>query len=166
MPPVVSVDFTAALAQYQALLWRVCRLYCTDEDEQQDLYQEIMLQLWKAWPRYEGRAKLSTWLYRIALNVAISAVRERKRRPAAAPLSAATHALPAPAPDGPDSDELAALYRAIASLSQLDKALVLLYLEERPYEEIAEILGITANNARVKMHRAQDKLRHLLLPSK
>jgi len=140
----------------------VCRLYCQDADDRQDLYQEIVLQLWRAYPRYEPRAKLSTWLYRVALNVAISDLRQRTRKPLAARFDDAMPDLALPLDAGPDADDLAQLYRAIERLSEVEKAFVLLYLEERTYEEIADILGVTQNNVRVKMHRVQEKLRQLL----
>jgi RNA polymerase sigma-70 factor (ECF subfamily) len=162
-----SADFIAALHEYQPLLRRVARLYCQDADDRQDLFQEIVLQLWRAWPRYvpQPGAKLSTWLYRIALNVAISNLRQRTRRPAPTELNAEALAV-AQAPDsGPDADDRAALYRAISRLSEVDKAFILLYLEDRPYEEMADILGITQNNVRVKMHRVQEKLRAFLVPA-
>ena len=167
MPPVQSADFVALLQAHQALIRRVSRLYCSDPDDRQDLFQEIVLQLWRAYPRYEARpeAKLSTWLYRIALNVAISNLRQRTRRPAPVGLDDEALAV-AQAPDaGPDADDRATLYRAIARLSEVDKAFVLLYLEDRPYDEMADILGITQNNVRVKMHRVQEKLRSLLVPA-
>ncbi|WP_216689905.1 RNA polymerase sigma factor [Hymenobacter siberiensis] len=161
-----SADFVAVLHEYQPLLRRVARLYCQDTDDRQDLFQEIVLQLWRAWPRYvpQPNAKLSTWLYRIALNVAISNLRQRTRHPAPVGLDAEALAV-AQAPDsGPDADDRAALYRAIGRLSEVDKAFVLLYLEDRSYDEIADILGITQNNVRVKMHRVQEKLRQQLVP--
>ena len=159
-----SADFVAALHEYQPLLRRVARLYCQDADDRQDLFQEIVLQLWRAWPRYvpQPGAKLSTWLYRIALNVAISNLRQRTRRPVPCALDAEALAV-VQAPDaGPDADDCVALYRAIGRLSEVDKAFILLYLEDRPYDEMADILGITQNNVRVKMHRVQEKLRTLL----
>ena len=162
-----SADFVALVQDHQALIRRVCRLYCSDPDDRQDLFQEIVLQLWRAYPRYEARpeAKLSTWLYRIALNVAISNLRQRTRRPAPGELNDEALAV-AQAPDaGPDADDRATLYRAIARLSEVDKAFVLLYLEDRPYDEMADILGITQNNVRVKMHRVQEKLRSFLVPA-
>ncbi|MFD2786706.1 RNA polymerase sigma factor [Hymenobacter rubripertinctus] len=158
-------EFLDLLAAHQPRLRRVARLYCPEADDRQDLYQDIMLQLWRAWPRYEARpeVQVGTWLYRVALNVAISDLRQRTRRPAAARLGPAGWSeLPAPPPEGPDPDDLAQLYRAIERLSDVEKAFVLLYLEERSYAEMADILGITQNNVRVKMHRVQDKLRHLL----
>ena len=160
-PP--TPDFVATLNQFQPLLRRVARMYCPDADDQQDLYQEIVLQLWRAWPQYRpGAAKISTWLYRIALNVAISSLRQRTRHPAPERLGPTVPEVPLLPEPGPDADDLAQLYQAIERLSDVEKAFVLLYLEERTYEEMADILGITQNNVRVKMHRVQDKLRHLL----
>ncbi len=162
-----SADFVAVLNQYQPLLRRVARLYCQDADDRQDLFQEMVLQLWRAWPRYvpQPGAKLSTWLYRIALNVAISNLRQRTRHPAPLELTAEALAVAQAPETGFDAEDRAQLYGAIARLSEVDKAFVLLYLEDRPYEEMAEILGITQNNVRVKMHRVQEKLRSLLVPA-
>ena len=160
----LSADFVSALQEYQPLVRRVCRLYCpNDADDRQDLFQEIVVQLWRAWPRYEPRpdVKLSTWLYRIALNVAISDLRRRTRRPAPDRLGEQVPDLPETT-ETYGADEFAELYRAIEHLSDVDKAFVLLYLEDRSYEEMAAILGITQNNVRVKMHRVQHKLRQLL----
>ncbi|UOQ55196.1 RNA polymerase sigma factor [Hymenobacter cellulosivorans] len=158
----VSSDFLAVVNANQGILHRMCRLYCQDTDDRQDLYQEIVLQLWRAFPRYEPTAKISTWLYRIALNVAISNLRQRTRRPAPERWGDVPPEVALPPDAGPDADDLAQLYRAIERLSDVEKAFILLYLEERTYEEMADILGITQNNVRVKMHRVQDKLRHLL----
>ncbi|MCB2408481.1 RNA polymerase sigma factor [Hymenobacter sp. BT178] len=158
----VSSDFLAVLNANQGILHRMCRLYCQDADDRQDLYQEIVLQLWRAFPGYQPTAKISTWLYRIALNVAISNLRQRTRRPAPERLGDVPPDLALPPDTGPDADDLAELYRAIGRLSDVEKAFILLYLEERTYEEMADILGITQNNVRVKMHRVQDKLRQLL----
>ncbi|MBF9236738.1 sigma-70 family RNA polymerase sigma factor [Hymenobacter sp. BT683] len=162
---VPSADFVAALNEYQPLLRRVSRLYCQDAEDRQDLFQEMVLQLWRAWPRYvpQPGVKLSTWLYRIALNVAISNLRQRTRRPAPGELDAEALAVALAPETGPDAEDRAALYQAIGRLSEVDKAFILLYLEDRPYDEMADILGITQNNVRVKMHRVQEKLRSFLL---
>ena len=164
----MNADFPSVLHQHQPLLRRVARLYEQDPDNRQDLLQEITVQLWRAWPRYVPRpeVKLSTWLYRVALNVAISSLRQRTRRPAPERLGDRIPDLPETTTDsayGPD--ELAWLYRSIEHLSAVDKAFVLLYLEDRSYEEMADILGITQNNVRVKMHRVQEKLRSLMVRS-
>ncbi|WP_139924206.1 RNA polymerase sigma factor [Hymenobacter sp. DG01] len=164
MPAALTPDFLHLLQQYQPLLRRVVRMYCADADDQQDLYQDIVLQLWRAWPAYQTRAsaKLSTWLYQVALNVAISDLRLRTRKPPPERFGAALPDVAAPPDAGPDAEDLGQLYQAIERLSDVEKAFVLLYLEERTYEDMADILGITQNNVRVKMHRVQDKLRHLL----
>jgi RNA polymerase sigma factor (sigma-70 family) len=162
MSPAASTDFLAVVNANQGILHRVCRLYCQHPDDRQDLYQEVVLQLWRAYPSYQPTAKISTWLYRIALNVAISNLRQRTRRPAPEPWGDVPPEVIQVPDAGPDADDLAQLYRAIDRLSDVEKAFVLLYLEERTYEEMADILGITQNNVRVKMHRVQDKLRHLL----
>jgi RNA polymerase sigma-70 factor (ECF subfamily) len=159
-----SADFVGLIQTHQALLRRVSRLYCADADDRQDLFQEIVLQLWRAFPRYEARpdAKVSTWLYRVALNVAVSDLRQRTRRPAPERLHPAVLDVAQAPPVGYDPDDVALLYRAIAQLTEVEKAYVLLYLDERPYEEIADILAITVNNARVRLHRIQEKLRGLV----
>ncbi|TGE15530.1 RNA polymerase sigma factor [Hymenobacter elongatus] len=161
----LSPDFTVVITRYEPLLRRVCRLYCPDADDRQDLFQEVVLQLWRAWPKYQPQAsaKLSTWLYRIALNVAISNLRQRTRRLVPERFGPQVPDVAPPPDTGPDAEDLAQLYRAIERLSDVEKAFVLLYLEERTYEEMADILGITQNNVRVKMHRVQEKLRQLLL---
>lgn len=168
MAPLVTPSFLLLLEEHQPLLRRVCRMYCADSEDRQDLYQELVLQLWRAWPRYEARpdVKVSTWLYRVALNVAISDLRQRTRRSTSNRLDAAYLSNTSlPPAEGPDADDLRQLYRAINRLSDVDKAFVLLYLEERTYEEMADILGVTQNNVRVKMHRVQEKLRQLFNPA-
>jgi len=161
MPSQQPPTFEDSLRQYDGLLRRVARLYCPDPDDQQDLYQETVVQLWQAWASFEGRAQRSTWVYRVALNVAVTQQRQRQRRPATDSLeNAALHHLAAPQP----ADELEQLYQAIGRLSDVDKALVLLRLEGQSDQEAADILGITANNVRVKLHRALEKLRRLMTP--
>lgn len=161
-PERTAPEFVALINAHQAMLRRICRLYCAAADDQQDLFQEIVLQLWRAYPRYEPRgAKISTWMYRIGLNVAVSDLRQRTRKPIPDRLDFAVLDI-AQMPDASaDSTEIAALYHAIEWLSEVEKAFVLLYLEEHSYEEMADILGITQNNVRVKMHRIQEKLRKI-----
>ena len=143
------------------MLYKVCRLYCFTEPDRQDLYQEIVIQLWKSYPRFRGESKFSTWLYRIALNTAISDLRKQKRRPAPIDVSE----IPAPLQDlpfpGEEEQQLQQLYAAINRLSEIEKALVMLYLDDRSYEEMEEILGINQNNLRVKMNRIREKLRKM-----
>jgi RNA polymerase sigma-70 factor, ECF subfamily len=139
----------------------VCNLYCSSAQDRQDLFQEIVIQLWRSYPRFRGEAKFSTWLYRIALNTAISDLRRQRRRPR--PVD--TGNIPAELQDiqyeKEKEQQLEQLYSAIARLTEVEKALVMLYLEDKPYEEMEEILGINQNNLRVKMNRIKEKLRKL-----
>lgn len=143
------------------MLYKVCRLYCFSEDDRQDLFQEIVIQLWRSYPSFRGESKFSTWLYRIALNTAISNLRKQRRRPS--PLN--MNEMPASLQDmsfpGEEEEQLQQLYAAIDRLSEIEKALVMLYLDDRTYEEMEEILGINQNNLRVKMNRIREKLRKM-----
>jgi RNA polymerase sigma-70 factor (ECF subfamily) len=121
----------------------------------------MVIQLWRSYPHFRGEAKFSTWLYRIALNTAISDLRKQRRRPSPVNMNE----IPAPLQDmtwpGEDEEQLQQLYAAIDRLSEIEKALVMLYLEDRSYEEMEEILGINQNNLRVKMNRIREKLRKM-----
>jgi RNA polymerase sigma factor (sigma-70 family) len=146
-------DFETLLAQHAGIVAKVARLYGRDADDRRDLAQEIATQLWRAFPRFdEQRGKFSTWMYRIALNVGISHLRSAR---AVAPLDDDTLAA---APAEPD-DRAAALYARIRELEPLARALVMLYLEDRSYAEIAEVLGITEANVATKLSRLKTRLR-------
>ena len=143
------------------MLYKVCRLYCFTEADRQDLFQEIVIQLWRSWPTFRREAKFSTWLYRIALNTAISGLRRQRR------LITPTdpEQLPTELQDiqysADKEEQLQLLYAAIDRLTEVEKALTMLYLEDRSYQEMEEILGISQNNLRVKMNRIKDKLRKI-----
>ena len=147
--------------EHRFLLYKVCRIYCFTEADRQDLFQEMVIQLWKSYPGFRGESKISTWLYRIALNTAISDLRKQRRRPS----TTSTDEMPPSLPDmtwpGEEEQHLQQLYAAINRLSDVEKALVMLYLEDRSYEEMEEIMGINQNNLRVKMNRIREKLRKM-----
>lgn len=146
--------------EHRLLLYKVCRLYCSTEVDRQDLFQEIVVQLWKSYPSFRGESRLSTWLYRIALNTAISDLRKQRRRPSitSTEIPPSLHDMTWP---GEEEQQLQQLYAAINKLSDVEKALVMLYLEDRSYEEMEEIMGINQNNLRVKMNRIREKLRKM-----
>ena len=152
-------EFVQIINQNQGILHKVCRIYCVNATEREDLFQEIVLQLWKSFPSFRGESKMTTWMYRIALNTAISGV--RKKRIATTELALFTNQI-ADQPQQNNEDELNRLYKSIERLSDIEKSIVLLYLEDKPYDEIAEIIGITANHVAVKMSRIKEKLRTLL----
>ena len=149
--------------EHRSLLYKVCRIYCFTEADRQDLFQEMVIQLWRSYPTFRGESKFSTWLYRIALNTAISDLRRQNRRPS----TTSTDDIPPPPslPDmtwpGEEQEQLQQLYTAINKLSDVEKALVMLYLEDKSYEEMEEIMGINQNNLRVKMNRIREKLRKM-----
>lgn len=152
-------QFVAYLNQHQRIIHKVCGMYRHDSDDKKDLFQEIVIQLWKAFPNFRQEAKVSTWIYQIALNVAISDFRKESRRPQKTSLDDLQIAIPTePEPD--TAEKLQQLYKAIEALSAIEKALLMLYFEEKNNEEIAEIMGITPNNVRVKMTRIREKLKN------
>jgi RNA polymerase sigma-70 factor (ECF subfamily) len=155
-------EFVNLLNQHCGIIFKICKIYCQKEEDRQDLFQEIVLQLWKAFPGYKHEANVSTWMYRIGMNTAISNYRKEKiRQP---PVSFSN--LPYPLPDHSETEdfiiETAPLYQAIEQLSQIEKALVLLYLDDKSYEEMSAIMGIGKSNVGVKLNRIKVKLQKII----
>jgi RNA polymerase sigma factor (sigma-70 family) len=152
--------FGDLLEQHRGIVLKVAATYCRHPDDRADLAQEIAAQLWRAWPAYDDARSFSTWMYRIALNVAISFVRsDGLRRRHAVPLDESMHDVPADDAGHEDDERVRLLRRFIATLEPLDRALLLLYLEERSQREIADILGIGESNVSTKIHRLKQRLR-------
>jgi RNA polymerase sigma-70 factor (ECF subfamily) len=150
-------EFEALLRSHEGIVFKVANTYCWQADERADLAQEIATQLWRAWPRYDSSRRFSTWMYRIALNVAISYVRKEVRyRHVTVPLDAT---LQDPASSAAPSDLQRRLQRFIERQAALDRALLLLYLEDKSQREIADILGITPTNVSTKINRLKQKIR-------
>ncbi len=152
-------EFEGRISEHRAMIHKVCRMYAYTEDDRQDLFQEIVIHLWKAYPHFKGQSKFSTWLYRVAINTAVTGLRKQKNfittyDPEYPPAQVADE-------KGEGEDLWQQLYSAIARLNEIEKAIVMLYLEGRSYEEMEEILGIAQGNLRVKMTRIKDKLRQL-----
>lgn len=149
-------EFIDLLNRHQNIIHKICNLYMPTERDRQDLFQEITLQAWKASASFRGDAQFSTWLYRVALNTAISFYRKERKQV----VTHFTERLPEQTEEyNPIEEQVQAMYKAIAGLSRIDKALVMLYLEDYSYKQIGEVLGITANNVAVKMNRIKTKLR-------
>ncbi len=150
-------EFVSLLNQHQKIIYKVCNLYMDSHADREDLFQEITLQAWKAYENFRGDAKFSTWLYRVALNTAITYFRKEKRKPAIF----STDTVPDQTEEtyDPIEEQVKAMYTAIGNLSKIDKAIVMLYLEDYSYIEIGEMMGITANNVAVKMNRIKIKLK-------
>jgi RNA polymerase sigma-70 factor (ECF subfamily) len=156
--------FVKELQTNQNIIHKICKAYTTNADDHQDLFQEISIQLWKAYDKFRGDSKFSTWMYRVALNTAISLYRKSKRSIKTGELFDNVKELTYEAYDDTTEIQLASLYKAIHTLNDIEKALVLLYLEDKSYQEIALCLGISEVNARVKMNRTKKKLKKLLNP--
>lgn len=154
-----SKEFEKLIRENELLIYKVCRIYTYTEADSNDLFQDIVLQVWNAFHNFRGEAKFSTWLYRVAINTAISGIRKKKDfirsyEPALLPAYAADEA---PVIE----EQLLAMYKAIEKLNEVEKAIVMLYLEDKTYEEMEEVLGISQSTLRVKMNRIKEKLRQL-----
>ncbi|WP_339840682.1 sigma-70 family RNA polymerase sigma factor [uncultured Maribacter sp.] len=156
--------FVTELQDNQNIVHKVCTLYTNDRDSHNDLFQEITIQLWKAYPKFRGDAKFSTWMYRVALNTAITLYRKNKRRIDTADYESIIFKVKADEYDETEEIQLKLMYKTVKQLGDVDKALVFLYLEDKNYSEISETLGISEVNARVKMNRIKTKLRTILNP--
>ena len=156
--------FVKELQDNQNIVHKVCTLYTNDRDSHKDLFQEITIQLWKAYPKFRGEAKFSTWMYRVALNTAITLYRKSKRSIDTQDYESVIFKIKADEYDDTEEQQLKLMYKAVRQLGDIDKALVFMYLEDKNYTEISETLGITEVNARVKINRIKTKLRTLLNP--
>ncbi len=147
------------LDEHRGILFKVADSYCSDRDDRDDLAQNIVTQLWRAYPRFDARKAFSTWMYRIAVNVAISFYRSQARR--VRNIAPAEDALleSIPAPEHDEGTDLAFLGEFIQGLDDLSRALMILYLDGNPYAAIAEILGISETNVATKISRIKQKLR-------
>lgn len=159
-----ELAFVQLLEENQNIIHKVCRIYTSDPDSHKDLFQEVTLQLWKAFPNFRGDSKFSTWMYRVALNTAITLYRKNKRTPQTNPIDGIAHRLSSEPDDEVVEQQMKLMYEAIKQLNDIEKALVFLYLEDKDYREISETLGITEVNARVKMNRVKTRLRTILNP--
>lgn len=157
-------NFVELLEQHQNIVHKVCRLYTNNQHEHNDLFQEITIQLWKAFPKFRGDAKFSTWMYRVGLNTAITLYRKSKRRINTQDYDAVQFKIKAEEYDDTEEQQLKLLYQAVHQLNDIEKALVFLHLEDKSYKEISETLGISEVNARVKMNRIKTKLKTILNP--
>ena len=164
MNAALEHQFVTELENNQNIVHKVCTLYTNDRDSHKDLFQEITIQLWKAYPKFRGDAKFSTWMYRVALNTAITLYRKSKRRVKTQDYESVIFKIKAEEYDETEEQQLKLMYKAVKQLGDIDKALVFLYLEDKNYTEISETLGISEVNARVKMNRIKNKLRTILNP--
>jgi RNA polymerase sigma factor (sigma-70 family) len=157
----VQEHFQSRIEEHKKVLYKVCNSYCRDRDARDDLAQEIIIQLWQSFEKYDESRRFSTWMYRIALNVAISFYRREKTRTRYV-ISDEEHLLEAANESESQSDEIRVLYEFIDGLDSLNKALVLLYLDGNNYQEIAEIVGISETNVATKISKLKSKMKQEL----
>ena len=148
--------FIEVVRQYEGMIYKVCSFYASDEFPIADLHQEVVCSLWTAFPKYRNESAISTWIYRIALNTCITGVRKDVRRvKGTVPVAMLAETLQAPESM---EENIREMYRLITQLKTLEKAIVLLYLEEKTYQQIADITGLTVCNVSKKLKRAKEKL--------
>lgn len=145
-------QFEGRISEHRKILYKVCSVYCADRDQREDLAQEILVQLWRSFRSFDGRCMFSTWMYRVALNTALSfSQRERRRKQHVVAVEERV-LLDCPAREV-ERDEIRMLYELIAGLDPLSKALMLLYLDGNSYQEMADVLGISVTNVATKINR-------------
>jgi len=151
-------EFIELIKQNEGLIYKVTKVYATNEDEGKDLYQEIVYQLWKSFPSFRQEAKISTWMYRIALNTAIAWLNKEKRK--GHYIAVDEQLLNKPViTDTVAEERAAALYAVIQQLDTIEKGIILLYLEGKTYDEIAAITGFSATNVGTRLGRIRQKLK-------
>jgi RNA polymerase sigma-70 factor (ECF subfamily) len=151
-------DFETKIRENELIIYKICRLYAHTAADRDDLYQEIVYQLWRSYQRFRGESLFSTWLYRVAFNTAIASLRKQSQVVAnidEQPVSSI------PDTTGSEEEQLKELYKAISRLNEIERAIVMLYLDDRSYEEMEAIMGISSGTLRVRMSRIKDKLRDL-----
>jgi RNA polymerase sigma-70 factor, ECF subfamily len=160
--PSVEEAFLALLNQYQGAIRRVCWTYAAASEDREEIFQEIVYQLWRSFPSFRGRSAPLTWIYRVALNTAITAMRRRGRRPAQVSLEPSHER----SSNGPRVDErtsqIERLYRAIRQLDTVDRALVMCYLDDMSYKRIGEVLGLSEANVGTRLNRAKARLQAIV----
>lgn len=154
-------EFISVIKDNQRLIYKVCYTYCSNSENRKDLQQEILMQLWNSLSKFDGRVKISTWIYKIALNTAIFFYRnECKHKDKNVTIDASIIFLSNFESDGSDIDEkIVMLYQLIEHLNEMDKALILLYLDNNKYKDIADIIGISETNVATKINRIKKNLK-------
>ena len=162
-PPISATDFEARLRQHAGIIGKVAASHAWNPDDRADLSQTIIAALWQAWPRYDHDRPFSTWMYRVALNVAISHVRdETRRRRHHVSYDADLHDAASPPHDDEADRQLAMLQQAMQSLDDMNRALLMLHLDNCSHRQIADVLGISESNVGTRLNRLKERLKKSL----
>lgn len=148
-------EFINYINENRNIIYKICFLYSNKFQTHDDLFQEVVINLWNTWPKFRGECKVQTWVYRIALNTCVSFLRKSKSRPDSMPLTRNIEVIA----DESDVAKINELYKLIGNLGKIEKAIVLLYIEEKSHDEIAGIIGISRANVAVKLFRIKEKLK-------
>lgn len=159
---IVENQFLDLVYQNQGIIFKICNLYCDNMVEREDLRQEIILQLWKAYPGFKERSKFSTWMYKVCLNTAIVQIKRSKRRDISTSISTDLYEIPGHEDSNQADEEIKRMYGLIAQLNDIEKGIVMLYLDGYSYNEISEVMGISSKNVSVKLVRIKKKLSKIL----
>lgn len=159
----MSNDFyTSSILPYSGIIIKICRAYTDSQEDFEDYYQEVCLQIWRSRDSFRGDCKWSTWIYRLSLNICLTLIRKKKKKNQFYNVEAVGETLETEDITRFSDEDLSFLYEAIKQLSEIDRAVILLYLEEKPNKEIAEIIGTTPNNIGVRINRIKERLKKLL----
>lgn len=156
--------FVELIADNQGMILKVCKVYRDTAEDREDLFQDIILELWKSIESFKQESKLSTWIYRIALNTAIARYRSGSSKIRYQTISKEELNISVKPKESAQEEAAVILYAAINKLNTIEKAIILLYLEERSYQEMASILGLSESNISVKLTRIRKKLKDILNP--
>ncbi len=155
----VESEFERMVREHRGTIYTVCYMFSNDQDEVADLFQEVLINLWKSLPSFEGRSDVRSWIYRVSLNVCIS-LDHKKRRHKTVPLTMDINPYEE-TETNQNSRQMDMLRHRIAKLGQYDRAIILLWLENMSYEEIAAIMGITVKNVSVRLYRIKEELKNM-----
>ncbi len=155
----IEKEFVDKIQKHQGILHKICFMYSTNNADKEDLYQEIVLQLWKSYPSFRQESKFSTWMYRVALNTAITLTKKTALFEKNKAIINDEYFIEV---NIDYSEDIKILYKAISKLSKIEKAVILLWLEEKTYNEIAQIVGISEKNVSVKLVRSKKKLAKII----
>lgn len=158
----LEIDFLQLINDYRNIIYKVCSAYCANDYDMDDLYQDIVLNLWKSYPRFRGESKVSTWIYRISLNTAISNLRKKKNELSSLEITADLENIIKAGES--QISQIKEMYSLIRRLDRYDRALILLWLEDKSYQEIADLLGIAKGNVATKISRVKKKLQKMSNP--
>jgi RNA polymerase sigma-70 factor (ECF subfamily) len=147
--------FVELIQKNERLIYKVCSIYTSDELPMADLYQEVVYNLWKSFPKFRNECSNTTWIYRVALNSCITGLRKELRRPQQVSILELKDHFPEPESM---TENIKEMYKLIHQLNTLDRAIIMLYLEEKTYQEMADITGLTLNNIAIKIKRIKEKL--------